>query len=266
MFFLGTGAIAWAEVAYVPPPLGHVNDYASLFSEQFTENLEERLNSYKGKTRTQIAVLTVDSLKGESVDDFARDVYAEWAIGDKYKENGVLILLSKDEQLVRIEYGPGLAGYLTAERTEAVAEEIIEPALESEAYEEGMLSAVNALEEYIGGLPAAPVFSETEVVPLDGVLLVFGFILVRILFGGLVGAMEVTRDARLGGIFGLAAGLFLNLGIGEPTPRYILTFAGVFALVGLTLDWALSRHIFHRASFGRAFHPIFGGIRKPRRL
>jgi uncharacterized protein len=89
-------------------PQGYVNDFAGVLSAQAKENLTELCAEVDQKAKAQIAIVTVSSLEGESVEQFSFDLATAWGIGPKQKDRGVLILLAPNDHRDRIEVGYGL--------------------------------------------------------------------------------------------------------------------------------------------------------------
>ncbi len=97
----------------IPELKGHVNDYADLFNQETRDSLENKLTKYEGSTSTQIVVLTVESMGEETtIEQYSYKIATAWGIGQKDKNNGVLITIAKKEKQFRIEVGYGLEGAL----------------------------------------------------------------------------------------------------------------------------------------------------------
>jgi uncharacterized protein len=96
----------------VPPLQGHINDYANLFNQETRDSLEKRLARYEDSTSTQIAVLTIKSIGDNTIEQYSEKVATAWKLGQKGKDNGVLITIAKDNKKIRIEVGYGLEGAL----------------------------------------------------------------------------------------------------------------------------------------------------------
>lgn len=97
----------------VPKLKGHVNDYAGILSQQEKNTLERMLISAENKTSSQIVLLTIPSLKGESLEDFSMNVVETWKIGQQEFDNGILLLIAMKERKIRIEVGYGLEHIIT---------------------------------------------------------------------------------------------------------------------------------------------------------
>ena len=75
--------------------------------------LTDKLAAFEAKTTDQLVVVTLKSLQGTSVEDFGVELGRRWQIGQKGKNNGVLLIVAPNERKVRIEVGYGLEGALT---------------------------------------------------------------------------------------------------------------------------------------------------------
>src|SRR5712664_226804 len=89
-------------------PTGYVTDLASVITPDTKARLEALCHEVEAKTGAQIAVVTVHSLEGESVENFAVDLYKQLGVGSKRDNRGVLLLVAPDEHKYRVEVGYGL--------------------------------------------------------------------------------------------------------------------------------------------------------------
>ena len=103
------------EASQFPLAKGHVNDLAGVVDESTRAKLETLLTNFETRTGTQIAVVTVKSLDGRMVEEYANDLYRAWGIGAKSGENkdkGALLLIAVEDRKTRLEVGYGLEGDL----------------------------------------------------------------------------------------------------------------------------------------------------------
>lgn len=89
-------------------PAADVNDFAGVLTPAQKESLEARCRQLREKTGAELAVVTLKSLEGEQIDDFAAGLFKQWGIGQKDRDNGVLLLVALDDRKARIEVGYGL--------------------------------------------------------------------------------------------------------------------------------------------------------------
>lgn len=102
------------QAATIPAPVGdiYVQDFAHILSENEKNELIEIGRYLDDRTQAQIAVLTVNTLENEPVEEYALQAFREYGLGNKEKNNGVLLLLSLEDRKIRIEVGYGLEGAL----------------------------------------------------------------------------------------------------------------------------------------------------------
>lgn len=105
-----------------PKLIGSVNDFANVLSPDDVRALALTLRVYRNTTDIAVVVATVPSLGGVPMEKYALRLFNQWGIGEKGKDNGILLLLAPTEQQVRIEVGYGLEKDLS----DAIAVEIIQ--------------------------------------------------------------------------------------------------------------------------------------------
>lgn len=120
LIILCASLLSWA--APIPlKPTGRVNDFAGVINQSTKSNLDTLLTSLENATSIEAAVVTVPSLNDIPVEDYATQLFEQWGIGKKGKDNGLLILVAPVEKKMRIEVGYGLEGAIN----DAVAGRII---------------------------------------------------------------------------------------------------------------------------------------------
>jgi uncharacterized protein len=122
-----------------------VNDYAGVLTPQERETLEARCRELRQKTGAQLAVVTLKSLAGGQIDDFAVKLFERWQVGQKGKDNGVLLLVAIDDRKARIETGYGLEPILPDALAGHILNEQLFPAFRQQKYYDGLLAAVNRI-------------------------------------------------------------------------------------------------------------------------
>ena len=128
----------------------YVNDYADVLSTE-TENYIMNANiDLQKKTGAQVVVVTVTSLDGQSIEEYATTLFRKFGIGDASKNNGVLLLCSTGERLFRIEVGYGLEGILTDGKTGRIQDKYIIPYLRYNNYDEGIKNGFSAVLQEVG--------------------------------------------------------------------------------------------------------------------
>ncbi|MBK5721249.1 TPM domain-containing protein [Dysgonomonas sp. Marseille-P4677] len=136
-----------------PPRL--VNDFTSTFTDTQRDDLEQMLLAYNDSTSTQIYIVTVDDLKGYDVSDFAIRLGEKWGIGQKDKNNGVLILIKprigNERGRIFIATGYGVEHILTDARCGRIMDQYMIPYLQNGDYYTASKEAVGAIINYLSG-------------------------------------------------------------------------------------------------------------------
>ncbi len=122
-----------------------VNDSANLLSNETEEYIINMNKSLESKTGAQIVVVTAKNLEGKSLEEYATELFREYGIGDKEKNNGALILCAYEERMLRIEVGYGLEGILTDGKTGRIQDEYIIPYLKENDFDTGIKNGFNAI-------------------------------------------------------------------------------------------------------------------------
>ena len=254
LFCWSAGVLA----AEFPQPAGYVNDFGAMFSAEFREDLEKDLSDFEKETTAEISVVTIESLGDETIESYAVRLFEQWGIGKKKEDNGVLLLISRDDRKMRIEVGYGLEPVITDGRAGRIIREKMRPSFKEANYEEGVRLAVAQLKEYVisGEPPQAGELVGEKVADFFG-LAVFGMILL-VWFSSFLGR---SKEFITGGIIGGLFGGFLGLTIGGLL--MILSMAVLLGGVGLLLDFLLSRNYKKLKAAGRStgFWQSRGGFR-----
>jgi uncharacterized protein len=149
---------AWA--LEVPFLAGRVNDQANLLDAGFEDSLEERLRQLEEETGAQVAVLTITSLEGDPLEDFSMRVVETWKLGREGVDDGVLILIARDDRRMRIEVGYGLEPVLTDAQAGRIIDRLMTPRFREGDFAGGVDAAVEVIASAVRGegleLPAEP--------------------------------------------------------------------------------------------------------------
>ncbi len=175
------GAFVWAQTLPDKPfPARFVNDFASVFSLQESQILEQKLVAYNDSTSTQIVVVTVPNLQGMDKATFAVELAEEWGIGQKGKDNGILILLkpqapdSKGQVYIAVGYGlEALIPDATVKRI--VSQEMI-PYFEQDQMFAGVNAAVDTIFKLLTGEFVADNYAEEDSEWVVRIILVAAFL------------------------------------------------------------------------------------------
>ncbi len=220
-----------AQARNIPVMNGYVNDTAGIMSVPERNALEDKLSSYYNRTSAQIAVLTVPSLEGESLFDFAQKTARKWKIGSRGKDNGVLIVFSVAEQGRRVHVGARLDGSIPDAEAVRIITELMDPQFRKKKHAAGFEAAIDRIDQIVSGGAVVPE-RETAQKMTDRELAKFALFLVAFVL--LVIAHSIHWLA--GGVVGCAsfAGVAWLLTLTQPT---IITAAVFGLIVGLLLRW-----------------------------
>jgi len=137
------------QEAIYPDSLGYVNDYADIISPPEKETISALCRELETKTSAQIAIATVETTQPESIDTYSVNLFSRWGIGQKGKDNGLLIVVAKKDQKVWIEVGYGLEGIIPDALAHQVYLKQLVPAFRKGKYGEGLLTATTLLAKKI---------------------------------------------------------------------------------------------------------------------
>ena len=151
-FLLGT---AQAEVA-IPPLKQRVTDLTSTLDASQLQTLETKLAAFEKAKGSQIAVLVLPTTQPEVIEQFAIRVVEVWKLGRKGVDDGVLLLVAKDDRKLRIEVGYGLEGALNDATAKRIVAEVISPAFKQGDFYGGIDAGVTSIIKVIEGEPLPP--------------------------------------------------------------------------------------------------------------
>jgi uncharacterized protein len=213
---------ASGEVA-VPPLKAHVTDLTGTLSGSQIQTLESLLSDFERRKGSQIAVLMLPSTQPETIEEYSIRVADAWKIGRARVDDGVILVVAKDDRKLRVEVGRGLEGAIPDAIAKRVASDVIAPHFRSGDFYGGLLAGTGALMKLIEGegLPARPsgvtVNGVHRTIDFQTVFLLFVALVVtgaifRRLFGRVVGAG--ISGAIVGAIVWVAAGALVFAVIG----------------------------------------------------
>ncbi len=245
-----------------PKPAGYVSDFAGLYSSGFKSNLETDLSAFEKTTGVEIAVVTIKTLDGSDIDSYAVKLFEDWKIGKKGKDNGLLLLIAKEDRKIRIEVGYGLEPYITDGRSGEIIRNLMSPEFKKENYEGGTMFALTQLKKYISDKDIAPVESAGKSNSSDGwgELLGLGIVVVYIIATYVASFLGRTKEiwpgGAIGAVLGGIGGLFMATVLG------LFMGAVIFGALGLLLDYILSKNYQVRKSRGlpTGFFHTWGGF------
>ncbi len=168
----------------------YVNDYANILSEtteNYILNKSVELNNING---SQIVVVTVKSLDGISIEDYSLQLFREFGIGDKEKNNGLLFLIALEEREFRIEVGYGLEGILPDGKVGRLEDVYIIPYFKSNKFDEGIKSGYDVFYSEIINYDKSYSNNNALINTVKGVNLYILFIILNVLTGTIFGVIR----------------------------------------------------------------------------
>jgi uncharacterized protein len=212
--------LAWStpllaeRVQDLPPPTNYVNDFAAVLSPATQADLNRLCLQVDRQAHAQIAVVTIKSLDGEPIENFATALEDKWKVGKKGTDRGLLLIFAINDRKYRVEVGYGLEGILPDGKVGDIGRQIV-PYLQRNDYDDAITVAVQQVAGVIaadGGVTlntgARPTYAPPpQARPLSlGELLVLGVVLLLVIF----------VLARFGGsgLLGFLIGMFLGGGGG----------------------------------------------------
>jgi uncharacterized protein len=224
LFFALCGANVYADVP-VPPLTARVTDQTGTLNDEQRAALEQTLKDFEAQKGSQISVLIVPTVRPETIEQYSIRVVEQWKLGRKNVDDGVLLIVAKNDRELRIEVGYGLEGVLTDATSNRIINEVIVPRFKQGDFYGGISAGVDSIMNVINGeqLPP-PTQRPTHSDGAGGLLpillvgtLVAGGVL-RAIFGRLPGAL--VTGGVIGGLAWLLSGALL-----------IAAIAGVIALI-----------------------------------
>jgi uncharacterized protein len=201
---LGAGAV-WAVDWKALKPQGYVSDFAGVIDAASRQQLENYCTIVERSTGAQMALVTIGSLEEEPIEDVANTIFRAWGVGQKGKNEGILLLLSIGDRRSRLEIGYGLEPILPDGLDGSILREM-RPALRQQHYGEAMMAAAsilgNAIAEAKHVALNAPLQRRIRRTPTDSIPW-------PMLFGGLFLLLWLMRGGGPRGYSGGGGGGFL---------------------------------------------------------
>lgn len=139
------------DIPEVPKKQTSFYDYVGLLNKSGARFLEEKLIRYSDSTSTQIVIIIIESTKGENINYLAANWGEKWGIGQKGKDNGVLLLMAKGDRKVAISTGKGTEGRLTDLMAKRIIESRIIPEFKEGNYYRGLDRGTDGIFEVLTG-------------------------------------------------------------------------------------------------------------------
>ena len=243
--FLLLAQPVWAQE--FPSPEGYVSDFANILNPKTKQSLEQQLTQLEEDSSIEIAVVTVESLEGTTIDDYAVRLFEEWKIGKENEDNGVLFLIAPNEQKTRIEVGYGLEPVLPDAKAGRLLDNYVLPAFKNGDYEKGINDGAAAITEIVHG-EAIDLGEEKTAESEDGDGVWFLFAIVAIFLSYLSSFLSRSKRWWPGGIIGAILGSILGIYFASLAFK-VLAAVGL-GILGLLFDFILSKNYKKRKQTG----------------
>ncbi len=143
-------------IARPPNPPRLINDYTKTLTAEQLQALEQKMVAYDDSTSNQVVIVIVSKLEGKSLEDAALEILRNWGVGGKENNNGVVILVAKDDRKVTIQMGYGLEGVIPDVTAKAIIDNAITPNFKKENYYRGLDEATDDIIKAAAGRYKAP--------------------------------------------------------------------------------------------------------------
>lgn len=230
LFLLGSAPALAAEVA-VPPLAARVTDLTGTLSPAARAGIEARLADLEERKGSQLAVLIVPTTGAETIEQYGIRVAEAWRLGRAGVDDGLLLVVAKDDRTLRIEVGYGLEGAIPDAVAKRVTDEIIMPRLRAGDFEGGIAAGVDRLVGLVDGEPlpeprsaAAGLGKLEDAIPLAMMFVFVAGRVLRAVFGALPGA------AIAGGVAFVGAWLLIGsvvAALAAAAAVFLITLAGL---------------------------------------
>lgn len=224
-------------------------DQTGTLSADQTQRLADQIALSRKDKSYQVGILIIPTLgSDEYLEGYSIKVARAWGIGDKEKDNGVLILVAKDDKKMRIEVGRGLEGDLTDLRSGRIIRDVMAPKFQKNDFYGGLSGAIHSIQLAVSQ-QADPSLDESS--SSDGWDVFMTFLVVGgILMSWLGATLGRSKSWWAGGIIGGSIGLVIMVIFSWALWTILATFAAIG--IGLLLDFLVSRnykeHVAHGSS------------------
>lgn len=160
----------------------YCQDMANMFKQDTINYINKKSRELDDNTGAQIVVISINSLDGNAIEDTAIDVFRNLGIGDKEKNNGILLLIAKDDREFRIQTGTGIEGCLPDVKCKDILS-TLSSRFKANSYDEGVIEAFNTILTIVAKEYDYDAGVQEESLVLGVIILVFGILVIIVIIG-----------------------------------------------------------------------------------
>lgn len=233
LLFISIGCFSNVKALVNPTNEFYVNDYANILSEETEKYIIDKSSKLANVDGTQIVVVTVPNLEGQSLESYATALFRKFGIGDKEKNNGLLLLLALEERQFRVEVGYGLEGILPDGKTGRFQDQYIIPYLRESNWDDGIKNGYDAFYSKIVKQNKLDL-SYTEATDVGSSQDDMGNVILLLFLGALTGCLSGAILRKI----------VEDRSIGIKALAFILYYIFIFMISGLVLNKGLIKLFF----------------------
>lgn len=237
-----------------------VVDQTNTFTQSQIDNLAQQISSSRQQRDYQLGVLVISSLEGDALEDYSIKVAREWGIGTNTQDNGVLLLVVKDDRKLRIEVGRGLEGDLTDAESGRIIRNTITPQFKNNDYYSGISLGIQNIAAQVEGRPGddtsqkmGDTSNNENMAEGMAVLLFLGFGVISWFASVLARSKSWWAGGVVGGVIGVVVMLV------SAWVLWSIIVAVILIIGGFILDFAVSRNFTSHAAKGKSASWWAGG-------
>lgn len=199
------------DIPKAPPLDAPIVDQTNTLTKDQLASLSSQITASRAEKSYELGILIIPTLgNSEDIDGYSIKVAREWGIGEKDKDNGVLLLIVKEDRKLRIEVGRGLEGSLTDLRSSQIRRNVITPKFQKNDYYQGISDGINSIQLAVENKPDPIAERDPDALSM-GDLIMFGLVAIPMLFVWLAAILGRTKSWWLGGVLGGVSGLAIAL-------------------------------------------------------
>ncbi|MDR2575909.1 MAG: TPM domain-containing protein [Treponema sp.] len=218
LFVFGCCLLPCLAAQSLPKPSGFVNDFAKVMKAQDADAVESLAATVKEKTGAELALVTVESYAPyATISDYSIALAEAWGVGERDKDNGIILVLAMTEREVRIEVGYGLEGAIPDSVAGRILDTVVIPAFQNDDFSGGLREGCRSIAAYVvkeKGLELADFDLPETLIRSSRSKSIFNIIIPLIFFLGFI-FIPMLRFAILRSVLGTGSGAFRPGGFGS---------------------------------------------------